>query len=164
LSGLAGIRNSGARSPRASGASKDIIIYTDSDLPISLLDIKNSLPLIERADIVTAVSKIRKGDTLKRKIISIGYNTLLRVLFNMNIRDVNSGYKVFRKKIIEGMDFLSESPFIDAEIFLRARKRGGTILEYPLIFRPRKQGVSKVARMSVLFRTFYDMVKYRMAH
>lgn len=142
-------------------ASKDIIIYTDSDLPISLLDIKKSLPLMENADIVTATSIVKKGENLKRKVISLGYNFLLKILFNINIKDVNSGYKIYRKSVIKDMEFISQSPFIDAEIFLLAKKKNAKIVEYPIIFRPRRQGKSKVARMSVIFQTFLDMVKFR---
>lgn len=143
-------------------ATKDIVIYTDSDLPISLLDIKKSLPMIEAADIVTAVSMVKKGDNIKRKIISKGYNLLLKVLFGMKIRDVNSGYKIFKKSILKNMTFISKSPFIDAEIFIKAQRKGAKIVEYPLIFRSRRQGVSKVARISVIVQTFIDMVKFRL--
>jgi len=143
-------------------ASKDIILYTDSDLPISLLDIKKSIPMIKNADIITATSIVKKGENLKRRFISWGYNFLLRVLFNINIKDVNSGYKIYRKSILNGMDFISHSPFIDAEIFLRAKAKNAKIVEYPLIFRPRRQGTSKVARVSVIAQTFLDMIRFKL--
>ncbi|MDD5438813.1 MAG: glycosyltransferase family 2 protein [Candidatus Omnitrophica bacterium] len=142
-------------------ARKEIIIYTDADLPISLLDIKKSLPLIEQADIVTAVSKVKKGENLKRKIISWGYNFLLGMFFDIKIRDVNSGYKIFRRSILEGITFTSRSPFIDAEILIRAKERGARITEYPLIFRPRRQGTSKVAKFAIMAQTFKDMFFFK---
>jgi len=142
-------------------AVKDIIIYTDADLPVSLLDIKKALPLIDDADIVTAVSKVKKGDNFKRKVISWGYNFLLNVLFDIRIKDVNSGFKIFRRPILEGLDFISKSPFIDAEIFIKAKRRKGRIAECPLIFRRRRQGVSNVARFSIIVRTFRDMLAFK---
>jgi len=143
-------------------ATKDIILYTDSDLPISLLDIKKSLPLIDNADIVTAASIIKKGENIKRKIISKGYNLLLAILFNIRINDVNSGYKIFRREVLQGMEFISRSPFIDAEIFLKAKRKKARIVEYPIIFRTRRQGSSKVARLSVIMQTFVDMIRFRL--
>lgn len=142
-------------------ATKDIIIYTDSDLPVSLLDIKRSLPMIEEADIVSAASIVHKGETLKRKIISFGYNLLLRIFFGMKLRDVNSGYKIFRKKSIEGMSFLSQSPFIDAEIFVKVLRKGGKIVQYPIIFRNRRAGESSIARLPIIIQTYLDMMKFR---
>ncbi|MFH1791049.1 MAG: glycosyltransferase [Candidatus Omnitrophota bacterium] len=142
-------------------AVKDIVIYTDADLPVSLLDIKKSLPMIEKADIVTATSMIKKGENLKRKIISWGYNTLLQVLFRIRIKDVNSGYKIFRREVLEGMNLISKSPFVDAEIFINAKRKRAVIAEYPLIFRSRRQGASKIARLSVIAGTFSDMLRFR---
>lgn len=151
----------GALANGIKNASKELVLYTDSDLPISLLDIKKALPLIKNADIVTAVSKIKKGDTLKRKIISAGYNALLKLLFGLDINDVNSGFKIYKRSVVKNMVFFSESPFIDAEIFLRAKKIGAKIAEYPIIFRTRRQGVSKVARLEVIIQTFKDMLKLK---
>ncbi|MDD4201842.1 MAG: glycosyltransferase family 2 protein [Candidatus Omnitrophica bacterium] len=142
-------------------AQKEIIIYTDSDLPISLLDIKRSLPMIEGADIVSAASIVHKGETMKRKIISFGYNALLRMFFGMKLKDVNSGYKIFRKTAIEGMSFLSKSPFIDAEIFVKVLRNGGKIVQYPIVFRNRRAGESSIARMPIIIQTYLDMMKFR---
>lgn len=142
-------------------ATKDIVIYTDSDLPVSFLDIKKSLLLLEDADIVTATSIVKKGENIKRKIISSVYNLLIQTLFKANIKDINSGYKIYKRDILKGMDLKSASPFIDVEIFLRARASGAKIKEYPLIFRPRRQGVSKVSRIPVILQTFLDMLKFK---
>lgn len=144
-------------------AAKEIVIYTDSDLPITMSDIKKSVPIIAHADIVTGVSIVKKGASVKRKAISMVYNFLVRSLFGLNIKDVNSGYKVFRKELLRGMELLSRSPFIDAEIFVKAKERGAKILEYPLIFQPRRHGTSKVARMSVILQTFIDMLRLKHA-
>ena len=142
-------------------ATKGIIIYTDSDLPVSFLDIKKSLLLLEDADIVTATSIVKKGENIKRKIISRVYNFLIQTLFKTNIKDINSGYKIYKRGIFKGMDLKSASPFIDVEIFLRAKASGAKIKEYPLIFRPRRQGVSKVSRVPVILQTFLDMLKFK---
>lgn len=142
-------------------ATKDIVIYTDSDLPVSFLDIKKSLLLLEDADIVTAVSIVKKGENIKRKIISKVYNFLIQTLFKANIKDVNSGYKIYKRDILKGMNLKSASPFIDVEIFLKAKASGAKIKEYPLIFRPRRQGASKVSRIPVILQTFLDMLKFK---
>ena len=67
-------------------AGKEIIIYTDSDLPITMQNLEEALPLLNEADIVTAYSTIRKGETLKRVVMSKVYNFLIRFLFKTKIR------------------------------------------------------------------------------
>ena len=142
-------------------ATKDIVIYTDSDLPVSFLDIKKSLLLLEDADIVTAASIVKKGENIKRKIISKVYNFLIQTLFKANIKDINSGYKIYKRNVLKGMNLKSASPFIDVEIFLKAKQSGAKIKEFPIYFRPRRQGASKVSRASVILQTFLDMLKFK---
>ena len=113
-------------------ASKDIILYTDSDLPIDALDIKGAFSALDSADIVTAFSRVKKGETLRRIIISKVYNFLIQSFFRTNIKDINSGFKIYKRKVFEGMELISESPFIDVEIFIRAKRKGCTIKQYPV--------------------------------
>lgn len=154
-------RFGGALKEGLKGASKDIILYTDSDFPAKEEDIKKALQLLDEADIVTAYSLAIKDATLKRIAMSKLYNFLVELLFGLNIRDINSGLKIYKKKVLEGLRLRSESPFIDVEIFAEAEKRGFKIAQYGLIFGLRTKGRSTISRTSVVARTFWDMLVYR---
>jgi len=140
-------------------AGKEIIIYTDSDLPITMQNLEEALPLLNEADIVTAYSTIRKGETLKRVIMSKVYNFLIRFLFKTKIKDINSGFKIYKKKIFQDVQLLSNSPFVDVEIFVESIKRGFTVKQYPIIFRNRHHGKSYISRPAVIFQTMLDMMR-----
>jgi glycosyltransferase involved in cell wall biosynthesis len=142
-------------------ASKEVIIYTDSDFPAKEDDISKALGLLDDADVVTAYSLVIKDRSLKRIIMSKGYNFLVRTLFGLHLQDINSGLKIYKKKVLEGLDLRSRSPFIDVEIFVEAVKRGFVIKQYGLIFEHRTKGVSSISRMSVVARTFRDMLAYK---
>ena len=142
-------------------ASKDVILYMDSDMPVSKEDIAASFPLIYDADIVTGYSKIKKGDTSLRKFISGVYNLIVRLLFGLKINDINSGYKIVSNKLIEGLEFISHSPFVDVELFLHAKKNDGRVRQFPLVFRTRSGGKSYMARLPIILATFADMIKVK---
>ena len=142
-------------------ASKDIVVYTDSDLPAKEDDIKKALELLGGCDIVTAYSLVLKDASIKRIVMSKGYNFLVHLFFGLKILDINSGLKIYKRKVLEGLDLKSRSPFIDVEIFAEAVRRGFTIKQYGLIFDLRTCGKSTISRMSVVLRTFWDMLKYR---
>lgn len=144
-------------------ATKDVIVYMDSDLPVGIDDIKASVPFVRENDIVTGYSKVKKGDTVKRKIISGIYNVMVQTLFGLNVRDINSGYKVVKKRVIDDLDFISKSPFIDVELFIHAKKHNFKVKQYPLIFISRTGGKSHIARIPVILATFLDMIKVRVA-
>lgn len=153
----------GALKAGLAAASKDVIVYTDSDLPAKEEDIKNALELIDEADVVTAYSLVLKDSSLKRIIMSKVYNFLVQLFFGLKIRDINSGLKIYKRTILQGLDLKSRSPFIDVEIFAEAAKKGARIKQYGLIFDLRTRGQSTISRMSVVFRTFWDMLKYRLS-
>ena len=142
-------------------ATRDVILYMDSDMPVSVEDIRASLPHIANADIVTGYSTVKKGDTVKRKVISGVYNFIVQILFQLNVKDINSGYKIVRKSMVEDLDFISRSPFIDVELFLHARKKHCRLRQFPLVFNPRSGGKSYIARFPVILATFIDMIKVK---
>jgi len=153
----------GALSAGLKAASKDVIIYTDADFPAKEEDIKKALGLLDGADVVTAYSLVIKDASLKRIVMSKVYNFLIQLLFGLHLRDINSGLKVYRKKVLEGLDLRSKSPFIDVEIFAEAARKGFTIKQYGLIFELRTKGSSKISRLGVVMRTFADMLAYKVS-
>ena len=151
----------GALNAGLMAASKEVVIYTDADFPAREEDIRKALDLLDGADVVTAYSLVVKDASPKRVIMSKVYNLLVRALFRLRIRDMNSGLKIYKKKVLEGLQLRSKSPFIDVEIFAEAVKRGFTIREYGLVFDRRTKGRSSIARPSVVARAFFDMLSYR---
>lgn len=151
----------GALSEGLKNASKEIVIYTDADLPVKEEDVKRGLKLLDRADVVTGYSLARKDNSLKRIAMSKVYNFLVRAFFGFRIKDINSGFKIYRLKVIKDLRLISRSPFVDVEIFAEAIKRGFKVEQFGLIFDLRTKGVSTISRMSVVARTFWDMLVYR---
>lgn len=151
----------GALSAGLMAASKDIVIYTDSDFPAQEEDIKKAILLLDQADVVTAYSLVIKDPHPKRILMSKVYNFLVQSLFKLHLKDINSGLKIFKREVLKGLELKSKSPFIDVEIFAEAVKRGYTIKQYGLVFDHRTKGASSISRMSVVVRTFRDMFAYR---
>ena len=142
-------------------ASKDIVIYMDSDFPAKEEDIKRGLRLLDGADIVTAYSLALKDSSLKRILMSKVYNSLVQFLFDLNIRDINAGLKIYKRQALEGLELRSTSPFIDVEIFQEAAKRNFRIRQYGLVFELRIKGKSTISKAGVVARTFWDMLLYK---
>ena len=151
----------GALAAGLKNASKDIIVYTDADLPVREEDVKKGLALLERCDVVTGYSLVLKDTSIKRIIMSKAYNFLVQIFFGLSIKDINSGFKIYRLKAVKGLNLISKSPFVDVEIFAEAKKRGFCIEQFGLVFELRTKGASTISRLSVVARTFWDMLVYK---
>ena len=151
----------GALNEGLKSSGKDIIVYTDSDLPAKEEDIKLALEYLDKADVVTAYSLVVKDTRIKRVVMSKVYNFLVRIFFGLNIRDINSGLKIYKKEVLKGIDLKSRSPFIDVELFAEVVKRGFKIAQFGLIFELSGKNYSAISRPSVVAGTFRDMLVYR---
>lgn len=151
----------GALKAGLESASKELVVYTDSDLPAREEDIKKALELLNGADVITAYSLVIKDASLKRIVMSKVYNFLVRLLFKLDLHDINSGLKIYKKESLKDIRLISRSPFVDAEIFSEITKRGGRIKQYGLIFELRTKGHSSISRPGIVARTFWDMLAYK---
>lgn len=142
-------------------AKKDVIIYMDSDLPVKEEDVKASFELIHEFDIVTGCSKVKKGETFLRKIMSLVYNGMVQLLYGLSVKDINSGYKVVKRGLIDDLEFISHSPFVDVELFIHAGRKKAKVYQFPLVFLNREGGRSYIARIPVILATFRDMLRVR---
>ena len=152
-------RLGGALRAGYAAATKDLVFYTDADLPVDLEELPRAVRLLEyqQADVVAAYRFDRTSEGLVRALYTLCYNHLVRTLFGLRVRDVNFAFKLFRRSILEKFTLTSEGSFIDAEFLLRARKAGCVIIQIGLDYFPRTRGTSTLASVPVIFAILRDM-------
>ena len=152
-------RLGGALRAGYAAATKDLVFYTDADLPVDLHQLPRAVRLLEyqEADIVAAYRFDRTSEGLVRALYTFCYNHLIRTLFGLRVRDVNFAFKLFRRSVLERFPLTSEGSFIDAEFLLRARKAGCVIIQIGLDYFPRTRGTSTLASLPVIFAILRDM-------
>ncbi len=123
-------------------ATKDLVFYTDADLPIDLEELPRAVRLLEyqQADVVAAYRHDRTSEGWLRTVYTFAYNHLIRILFGLKVRDVNFAFKLFRRSVLGRFPLSSNGSFIDAEFLLRARKHGCPIIQIGLDYFPRTRG------------------------
>jgi len=152
-------RLGGALRAGYAAATKDLVFYTDADLPVDLHQLPRAVRLLEyqEADIVAGYRLDRTSEGLVRALYTFCYNHLVRTLFGLRIRDVNFAFKLFRRSVLEKFPLTSEGSFIDAEFLLRARKAGCVIIQIGLDYFPRTRGTSTLSSIPVIFAILRDM-------
>ena len=154
--GLGGALKSGF-----AAASKEWVLYSDCDLPWDLDEMGRVFRAAELtgADVVSGYRHDRTGEGTLRTIYSFLYNGLVHFAFDFPIRDVNFSCKLMRRRLLEGLPLSSEGSFIDAELLVRLRNRGGLIQQVGLDYFPRTRGVSTLSSPRTILRILRDLAR-----
>jgi glycosyltransferase involved in cell wall biosynthesis len=124
-------------------AGEDYVFYTDADNQFDLLELRDFAPMIAEHDAVIGF-RVYRYDSVKRSILSWGYNRLVGVLFRVRVRDVDCAYKLFRREVVDKVTIESNDFFVDAELVAKARKWNFRIAERGVRHYPRAAGETTV--------------------
>lgn len=141
-------------------AAKDLITFVPADKQFVFGEIDRLLEGLSEADIVSGY-RVNRQDTFIRKLNGFGWNTLVRLLFGYLCRDIDCGFKLFRREVLEHVTLVSDGAMIDTEFLAGARARGFRIAEVPVTHLPRMAGEPTGANLKVIARAFRDLVRFR---
>jgi len=144
-------------------ASKDLITFLDADSEINPKQIKILLDYMEKhnADFVIGskrhkLSKIEYYPLI-RKILSISYNIIVRLLFHFNVKDTQAGIKLVKSKALKKiLPYIRVKRFaFDVELLAYAKKFNYKIVEAPIILKFSKRGIGRV-KLKTILNIFFD--------
>ncbi len=140
-------------------AKNDFIAFVPSDNQFDFSEIKRLLEKQSQtnADIVSGI-RTQDSDPFHRRIFRWGWNTIVRALFGYLATDVDCGFKLFRRNILEKISLPSNGAMIDTQLFAGARARGMSIAELPVTHLPRTAGKSTGGNPKVIFKAFRELI------
>jgi glycosyltransferase involved in cell wall biosynthesis len=99
-----------------------------------------------RGDVVAKVRRRFRMDGLLRKVVSVSYNLMVRILWpTLASIDVNGTPKILPREVVMAMGLRSEDWFLDPEIMIKAHHMGLRVLEFNAFARMRGHGLSHVS-------------------
>jgi glycosyltransferase involved in cell wall biosynthesis len=120
-----------------------LVFFTDSDDQFDPVDLRLLLSLARQGDIVVGYRNSRR-DGAVRSLLSGGYNTLVRALLGITVRDVNCAFKLVRRDTLAQLGLTSDGYAINAEMLARAARAGLRVCEVAVSHQERRSGRSKV--------------------
>ncbi len=141
-------------------ATGDLIAFVPADNQFDFGEISRLLERLDEADIVSGY-RAERQDTFIRKLNGFGWNMLVRLLFGYLCRDIDCGFKLFRREVFERVTIASDGAMIDTEFLAGARARGFRIAEVPVTHLPRVAGEPTGANLKVIAKAFRDLVRFR---
>ena len=141
---------------RALAQGYDRIGGMDADFSHTPAVLPKLLALLDSHDVAVGARYVPGGGTrnwgLHRRILSRTSNLVARFMLGFSAHDVTSGYRFYRREVLEaiGLDSLkSEGYAFLVELLYRAMKKGFTIGETPIIFEDRREGCSKINKSEI---------------
>lgn len=125
-----------------SNSSKELIFYTDADNQFNIQDMDKLFPLLGVYDIVSGY-RVKRKDPLMRIFVAWVYNMLIRILFNLKVKDIDASFKLYKKKIFRNMTLKANTGLIDAEVLIKAKKKGFKIGQVGIKHYPRTRGQTR---------------------
>ncbi len=104
-----------------------------------------------------------KGRHFLRQWITRMANVYIRVILGLPVRDCTSGYRVFRRRVLQAVELdqlMAKGPPIVEEILYKAYQRGFRIKEVPYTLEERKAGESTFNR-KIMFDALKMIPKIR---
>jgi glycosyltransferase involved in cell wall biosynthesis len=137
-------------------ASKEILIFIDSDLENDPNDIPNLLKKIEEGyDVVSGWRKERwKGQWLTRKLPSTLANKLISKISGINLHDYGCTLKAYRREVIKNVLLYGE---MHRFIPVYASWNGSRVEEIPVNYRARIHGKSNYG-IARTYKVLLDLV------
>ena len=144
-------------------ATGDLVLYTDADLPFDMSELPRIVRLLREydADIVSAYRFDRTGEGVVRAVYTTVYNTLIKAVFGVRVRDINFACKLVRRRVLDHIDLRSEGSFIDAEMIIRATRSGFEMVQMGVDYFPRTRGTSTLSSPAVILTILREMWSLR---
>ncbi len=142
---------------RALSAGYDRILEMDADFSHPADVLPKLLKITDSADVALGSRWVEGGGTENwpwhRRFISRAGSFYARTLLDVPIRDLTGGFKCFRREVLENIplhEVRSTGYAFQIELTYRALRLGYSVVETPIIFVEREQGVSKMSRRIVV--------------
>lgn len=147
----------------------DFVIEMDADFSHNPSYISGFLREMGDCDLLIGSRMVKGGGETGRgqlrQWITKAANLYIRLILGLPYKDSTSGYRVFRREVLEAVDLndiMSTGPSIVQEVLYKAHKKGFRIKELPIIFEDRTVGQStfnsRIMRQSLMM---IPKIRYR---
>ena len=147
----------------------DVVIVQDADLEYDPKDYPSLLQPIQEglADVVYGTRFAGGGahrvlffwHSLGNRMLTL----LSNMLTNLNLSDMEVGYKVFRADILKGIELQSKRFGFEPEITVKLAKKGCRFYEVPIAYHGRTYEEGKKITWKDGFAALYYMIRFRFA-
>jgi len=143
-------------------ATRDLIVFIPADKQFKFSEVALLLAKLTQEMALVSGWRVHRQDNLVRRLNGLGWNTVVALLFGRTIHDIDCGFKIFRREVLNRIHIESDGAMIDTEMLAEMKARGYKMTDVPVTHLPRVAGSPTGANMKVILRAFRDLFKFRL--
>ncbi len=143
-------------------AKYDWIVYTDADGQFDFNDLHRFLELAKSYDAIWGF-RMKRNDPWYRALFARVWRISVLFLFHLPLRDLDCGFKLIKKSVIEQVLPLRSrrGAMINVELAAKIIKKGFRLGEVGVPHRPRQFGTPTGFSLPVIIMSYLDLVRLR---
>jgi glycosyltransferase involved in cell wall biosynthesis len=141
-------------------ADLEYTAFTDADGQLDVADLALLVPLLKNADLVGGW-RLSREDPAFRSVISGVFNRLVLLTLHIDVKDVNCALKIIRTESLRHLELHSKSALINAELYWKFQKNGGTFAQAGIPHHPRRMGRRSGGRLIPILRATKELMQIR---
>lgn len=146
-------------------AKYEWIAFTDADGQFDFSEVNKFIEKQKETNADLVIGYYLKRAVSKMTIITSKiWEVLVFTLFGLKVKDIDCGFKMARKKVIEGIPRLESErgPFITSEFLIKAKASGFKFAEVGVHHYPRKAGAATGRQFKVIWSGLKDLIRLRL--
>jgi len=136
------------------------VLLMDADGQFKLSSLDSMLGYFSDYDIISGY-RYKRRDPLGRILLGKTYSFLASSLFGLKIRDINCGFKLFRRETLDLEGLKCHAGVFYTKIFIKTKAKGYKIKEVPVEHFPRTGGKQTGASLKVVWESISDVFRLK---
>lgn len=134
------------------------VFMMDADGQFEISSLRDMFQHISDYDIITGYRR-RRADPFYRVFIGKTYTFLACSLFGLRFKDINCGFKLFKREVLDFDGTICHAGAFYTHIFVKAKAKGYKIKEIPVEHFPRIKGKQAGVNVKVIFVAIVDLIR-----
>jgi hypothetical protein len=133
----------------------------DADGQFDFAEITDFIEKQKETEAEIVIGYYRKRQVSAFKILTSKiWELTVFVLFGLRVKDIDCGFKLISKKVIDKIPTLESQrgAFISSELLIKSKKAGFKIVQIPVNHYPRTKGEGTGRDLNVIVKSFGDLI------